>query len=124
MAESGNTSPEAVTQNGMEENKKTNSEISAATVARMMGLSTASDLKLLDGKIELLISRVASMTAKLDKATQVLQKVSTTTDIDRVDLQVSNLKTIVKKLFMAISEKGDVIQDKESAEAAIESLDE
>jgi len=105
-----------------EDSGKKGQDVSAATVARMMGLATASDVKLLDGKIELLISRVASLTAKVEKTAQSVSKVSTTSDIDRIDLQISGLKSIVKDLFLAISSKsGD--GDKDSVAQAVEDLD-
>ena len=42
-------------------------EVSAPTIARMMGIATVTELKLLENRIDLLAAKVGGMTAKLDR---------------------------------------------------------
>jgi hypothetical protein len=43
-------------------------EVSAATVTRMMGIATAADLRLLEGRMDLLASKVTGLLTKVDRA--------------------------------------------------------
>ncbi|MCB0321134.1 MAG: hypothetical protein KDD60_09425, partial [Bdellovibrionales bacterium] len=60
-------------------------EVSASTVARMMGLATANEVAMLEGKIDLLSSRVSNATTKLERLFSVLDRLPTAADMDRVD---------------------------------------
>jgi hypothetical protein len=77
-------------------------EISAATVGRMMGLATISDLKLLDSKVELVSTKVASLVIKLDKALTILNSAPTAADLERIDVQIGSVKTALREAIDTI----------------------
>ena len=72
-------------------------EISAATIARMMGLATATDMKLLISKIDLVLGRVNAMTARMEKVAAAIGQVPTGSDLERIDVQIGSLRTIIKE---------------------------
>ncbi|MCB0330667.1 MAG: hypothetical protein KDD70_13425 [Bdellovibrionales bacterium] len=81
----------------------TRGEVSAATVARMMGLATANELSMLEGKLDLLSSRVSNITAKLERVLTGISRLPTSTDFDRVDINIGSLKTLIKESLEQLS---------------------
>lgn len=77
-------------------------EVSAQTVARLMGLMTQSDLKLLDGKLDLLVSRLGTISVRLDKVTTLLQQAPTGNDMERIDVQIGTLRSSMRELLSAL----------------------
>lgn len=80
-------------------NGETRTELSATAVGRLMGLATASDLKILEGKIDLLIQKTAAMAAKVEKLSQEVSRLPTGADLERIDVHVGAIKAIVKELL-------------------------
>ncbi len=79
------------------------SEVSAATIARMMGLATTTELSLLEGKLDLVSTRVNGLTVRMEKVLNVLSKVPTGTDMDRIDINIGSLKTMIRETLEALS---------------------
>lgn len=77
-------------------------EVSAQTIARMMGLTTSSDLNLLDGKLDLLISRIGTVSVRLDKFNTTLQQSPTVNDMERIDVQIGSLRSSMRELLLAL----------------------
>ena len=81
------------------------SDVTAATVARMMGVATASELKLVEGKIDLLTAKLAGFGVRLEKIVSMLNSAPTGADLERIDVQIGALKAMVKDtLAMAVGE--------------------
>ncbi len=78
-------------------------EVSASTVARMMGLATASEMTMMEGKIDLLSSRVGNMTVKLERIFGTLGQLPTATDMDRIDINIGSLKTLIRESLEQIA---------------------
>lgn len=78
---------------------KAKGEVSAASIARMMGLATATDLSVLEGKMDLVLSRMSSVSLKVEKLNSALQTLPTAADIDRVDMQIGGLKSVIRQLL-------------------------
>lgn len=74
-------------------------EVSASTVARMMGVATVTDIKLMEGKIDLLSTKVNAMVAKLERVATTIATLPTSNDFDRLDIQVGSVKTLMRELF-------------------------
>ena len=72
-------------------------EISAATIGRMLGLATNSELKLLDGKLDLLLTKINNLTVRLEKMSGSFGSMPTTADIDRLDVQLSTIRGFLKE---------------------------
>lgn len=81
----------------------TNKEISAATVGRMMGLATVTEIHLLESKLDLLGTKVANVTTRLEKVLSILQKAPTGSDMERIDVQIGALRTLVRETLTGVA---------------------
>lgn len=90
-------------------------EVSAQTIARMMGLMTLSDLKLLDGKLDLLVSRLGTISVRLDKVSSLLQQAPTANDMERIDVQIGTLRSSMRELLAALK-ASNMLSSPDSAE--------
>ena len=70
-------------------------ETSALTIGRMLGLSTVTELSLLDSKIDLLTSKVNQLAVRMEKILGVLQGAPTGADLERIDVQIGAVKTAI-----------------------------
>ena len=74
-------------------------EISAATIGRLMGLATSGELKLLEGKLDLISTKFTALQVKLDKLIATANGFPTGSDLERIDVQVGSLKNLIKELL-------------------------
>ena len=79
-------------------------EVTAATIGRMMGLATVSDLRLLDSKIDLAATRITGISTKMEKALTMLNSAPTAADLERIEVQIGALKTTMKEAVSSIEE--------------------
>ena len=79
-------------------------EVSAATIARMMGLITAADFNLLEGKIELVSSKLNALGAKVDRVLTSLGDSVTGNDLDRIDIQLASIRSLLKEYIVGENE--------------------
>ena len=78
-------------------------EVSAQTITRMMGIASTTDLKLLEGRIDLLTSKVSSLLMKVDRVLTMFSTVPTPSDISRLEIQLGSLKSMVREALEAVS---------------------
>lgn len=78
-------------------------DVTAATVARMMGVATASELKLVEGKIDLLATKLAGFGVRLEKMLTILNRAPTGADLERIDVQIGSLKALIKDSLTAFA---------------------
>ncbi len=71
-------------------------EVPASTLARMMGVATVADLKLLDSKLELLATKVGSLVAKFDRFSSVISNLPSTNDMDRLEAQLAQIRALFR----------------------------
>lgn len=74
-------------------------EISAATIARMMGLATVSETKLVESKVDLLATKINLLQVKLEKVISMLGNVATGADLERIDVQVGALRQLIRDVL-------------------------
>lgn len=79
-------------------------EVTAATIGRMMGLATVSDLRLLDSKIDLTSAKITGISTKMEKALTMLNSAPTASDLERIEVQIGGLKTTMKEAVGSIEE--------------------
>lgn len=72
-------------------------DVSAITIARMMGLATLGEVKMVEGKIDLLSTKLSSVLVKLEKVSTVLSGVPTGADLERIDVQVGALRQLIRE---------------------------
>lgn len=77
-------------------------EVSAQTIARMMGIASTTDLQLLEGRLDLLASRVSTLMMKVDKALAGLDTLASTGDIGRLETQIASMKSILREAIESI----------------------
>jgi hypothetical protein len=94
-------------------------EVSAQTIARMMGIASATDLQLLEGRLDLLASRVSTMMMKVDKVIASLGSLASTGDIGRLETQIASMKSILREAAESIggTQEGVKSADREVGEA-------
>jgi hypothetical protein len=94
-------------------------EVSAQTIARMMGIASATDLQLLEGRLDLLASRVSTVMMKMDKVITSLGSLASTGDIGRLETQVASIKSILREVVesIGVAQEGTRITDREVGEA-------
>jgi hypothetical protein len=71
-------------------------EVSAQTIARMMGIASSTEIQLLEGRLDLLASRVSTLMMKVDKVLAGLAALSTQGDIGRIETQIAGVKTLLR----------------------------
>lgn len=72
-------------------------DVSASTIARMMGMATAAEFRVLEGKVDLLSTKTNSITGKLERVSSALSNVATGSDLERIDVQISSLRTALNE---------------------------
>lgn len=95
-----------------DDQKETNTEartneLSAAALGRLMGLATGVEIRMLEGKIDLLTQKLAGMAAKIEKLTQTMSQTPTGADLERIDVQVGSIKAIIRDFVEAAREEKD-----------------
>lgn len=74
-------------------------DVSATTIGRMLGLASIKDLGLLDGKIDLVMSKVNLMTTKIERVISYLGSAPTGKDLERIDVQIAALRTQLREML-------------------------
>lgn len=95
-------------------------EVSAATVTRMMGIATAADLRLLEGRMDLLASKVTGLLTKVDRVLSMFNSVPSSSDIGRLEIQIGALKSMLREILEVSDTANAQKRQAESKEAAEE----
>jgi len=93
-------------------------EVHASTITQMMGIATRSEMELLEGKIDLLTSKMNAVSIRLEKMSSTFQKMPTGSDLERIDVNIGALKTLIRDAMRELSflqqSSGTATQDIES----------
>jgi hypothetical protein len=73
-------------------------EVSAATITRMMGIATTNDLRLLEGRIDVLTSKVAALLGKVERVLTQFNALPSSSDVDRLEIQIGGVKNMLREL--------------------------
>lgn len=97
----------------------TRGEITATTIARLMGLATVSELKLIESKLDLVVSKITNFTARLEKISAILAQAPTGSDLERIDVQIGALRSLIRETFsnvagQMVSGKNEEVSGKKS----------
>jgi hypothetical protein len=77
-------------------------EMSVSTLVHLLGLPTAAQFSILEGRIDTLNSRISAVLAKIDRLTNQMETTKTDTLIDRLEFQLSDIRTMLKKAVMGV----------------------
>lgn len=80
-------------------------EITAATLGRLMGLATMSELKLLEGKIDLMASKLNNIMVRVDRMIAQCNAIPTGADLERIDVQIGALKALIRDTLAQLAGK-------------------
>ena len=95
-------------------------DVSAATVARMMGIASTNDLKLIEGKLDLLSARVAGILTKVDRCISMFGAVPTASDIGRLEVQLAAVKTMMKEVLDSVGAPPSAQKEQADRDRALE----
>lgn len=82
-------------------------EVTAATLGRMMGLVTNSEFRVLEGKVDLLATRMNKVLLRLEKIMGAVASVPTGSDLERIDVQVGALRTMLRESMEELTVKAE-----------------
>lgn len=83
-------------------------EVPVSTVVHLLGLPTATQLSMLEGKIDILTTRVTSITSKLDRIASELALIKNDATTDRIDFQLNDIRGLLRRLVPKAAAAGDV----------------
>ncbi|MBX7137024.1 MAG: hypothetical protein K1X83_03500 [Oligoflexia bacterium] len=81
----------------------TRQEISASTVGRMMGLATVTEIQLLESKLDSLGGKLINLSTRMDKVLAWLNRAPTGADLERIDVQVGALRSLIKDTLVNVA---------------------
>ena len=93
-------------------------DVSAATVTRMLGIATSSDLRLLEGRLDLLTAKMAGMVTKLDRVMALISSVPSAADIDRLEVQIGGLKGLIREVLEQTAPGGSAARELDGQRSA------
>lgn len=82
-------------------------EVSASTVVRLMGIASEGDLKLLESKLDGLVGKLSAIGLKVDRLEQSNKQLIGREDIERLEVGISDLRTLIKKVLVELLAKGE-----------------
>ncbi|MDD2943397.1 MAG: hypothetical protein PHC51_10585 [bacterium] len=74
----------------------TGRDVTVSSLLHLMGLPTVGSIELLEKKVDILSSKLASITVKIDRLVAQVNKTAGESYLDRIDYQLSELRTILK----------------------------
>jgi hypothetical protein len=95
-------------------------DVSAATVARMMGIASTSDLRVLEGRIDLLTSKVAAILTKVDRCLSMFSSVPSASDVGRLEVQLASIKSMMREVLDVVGTEIGPLREQSDREAAQE----
>jgi hypothetical protein len=65
----------------------------------MMGIASTADLRLLEGRVDLLTSKVTGLLTKVDRVLSMFGSIPTSSDIGRLEIQLGAVKSMLRELI-------------------------
>lgn len=73
-------------------------DVPLSTFVHLLGLSTSSQVSLIESKVDMLTSKVATALLKLERLTTDLTDIKADAAIDRIDFQLNDIRALLKKI--------------------------
>lgn len=87
-------------------------EVSASTIGMMLGLATSKEIQIIENRLELLTQKVSTVTTKIEKLLGLAQAMPTGSDLERIDVQIGGLKSMVRDVLAEFAAKSGDVQQK------------
>lgn len=97
--------PTPVARSGNAAEEQPRGEMTAATLGRLMGLATTSELKFLEGKIDLMASKLNNIMVRVDRMIALFNALPTGADLERIDVQIGALKSLIRDTLTQLAGK-------------------
>ena len=81
----------------LESSERNRTEVSAQTLTRIMGIASIADIQMLEGHLEVITSKLATLTSKTDKILAALNNVASIADVSRLETQVLSIRASIKE---------------------------
>jgi hypothetical protein len=78
-------------------NRVSRGEMSVSAIARLMGLATSTEVKTLEGKLDLVTAKMALVGSKLDKVLAEFETLPRGGDVDRIEVALAKLSELLRK---------------------------
>jgi hypothetical protein len=88
-----------------EEPPRGRGDVSVSTISTMLGLATSSDIKLLETRMEQVVQKMALLNTRLEKLMGILPNLPTGADLERIDVQIGGLKSMVREVMTTFATK-------------------
>ena len=82
-------------------------DLQVSALVHLLGLPTKDELKVLEKKVDLLSNKLTSMAGKLDRMLSEISQAEIIGAVERAELQVADLKTILKKVLPKVATSFD-----------------
>lgn len=90
-------------------------ELTVSTLIHLMGLTTSNELAVLETKVDSIARKVNTLSLKLDRLAKESDERDFGSVLDRIDLQIADLRTLIKKVLpRAIVDECDLVVTDES----------
>ena len=73
-------------------------EMSLSTLVHLLGLSTASQVNLIDSKFDVVNSKLTTMLAKIDRISADLAALKSDSAMDRIDFALTEMRALLKRI--------------------------
>jgi len=93
-------------------------EMSLSTLVHLLGLSTSSQVDLLETQIETLSTKVSAILLKLDRIAADLGTIKGDAAIDRIDFQITEIRALLKRVVPAAAAAGDIETKSDTTKSA------
>lgn len=102
-------------------------DVPISALVHLLGLPTSSELSVIESKIDMIGAKLSSVGAKVDRLSQQIGTLANEFYIDRIDFQISEIRTLMKKVFPHVVREGDFVagslKEKRPAEKSEKSAD-
>jgi hypothetical protein len=88
----------------------TTRDLMVSTLVHLMGLPTGKQLEVLETKVDAVASKLTTLSLKLDRLAAQEDERDMGSVLDRIDLQIADLRTLIKKVLpRAMVSEGDLV---------------
>lgn len=78
--------------------KAASRDVPISTVVHLLGLPTAQQLSILEGKVDLLNTKLSSVLSKLEKMGTEISAIKADATVGRIDFQINEIKALLKRI--------------------------
>ena len=74
-------------------------DIPISTLVHLLNLPTASQMSLLEGKVDVLTGKISAVLSRLERVSSELEVVKNDATVDRIDFQLAEIRSLLKKVL-------------------------